>query len=182
MADPIGTANQIVKIALAIRRAVQTVRRNEEECRDIEQLATRVSSILSQLLETAAATSDPAMDGAMAALEKSLDRALKLVTSCQKRSTMHRVCAAGAMARQLRRVQDDILRQMVLGVFATTTQLTLSLNMLLQPGAGAPPPAHPPRSSRWPFSLGIEAGKITGVFCCLSFCCLNFSEYMSDWS
>ncbi|OQU85299.1 hypothetical protein SORBI_3004G212600 [Sorghum bicolor] len=160
MADPIGTAKQIVKMALAIRRAVQTVRRNEEECRDIEQLATRVSSILSQLLETAAAaaTSDPAMDGAMAALERSLDRALKLVTSCQKRSTMHRVCAAGAMARQLRRVQDDILRQMVLGVFATTTQLTLSLNMLVQPGAGAPPPAHPPRSgSRWPSSLGIEA-------------------------
>ena len=160
MADPVGTAKQVVKIVLAIRTAVQTVRRNDEECREIEQLATRVSRILSQLQET---ESDPAMDGAMAGLEKSLDRALNLVTTCQKRSAMHRVCAAGAMARKLRRVQDDILRQLMLGVFATTTQLTLSLNMLQQPGAGAPPP----RSQR-PSSLG--AGNIAGVFCCLSFC------------
>jgi len=88
MADPVGTAKQVVKIVLAIRTAVQTVRRNDEECREIEQLATRVSRILSQLQET---ESDPAMDGAMAGLEKSLDRALNLVTTCQKRSAMHRV-------------------------------------------------------------------------------------------
>ena len=106
--------------------------------REIEQLATRVSRILSRLQET---ESDPAM-------EKSLDRALKLVTTCQKRSAMHRVCAAGAMARKLRRVQDDILRQLMLGVFATTTQLTQSLNMLQQPGAGAPPPRSQ-RPSSW---------------------------------
>ena len=56
--------------------------------REIEQLATRVSRILSRLQET---ESDPAMDGAMAGLEKSLDRALNLVTTCQKRSAMHRV-------------------------------------------------------------------------------------------
>ncbi|CAD6255869.1 unnamed protein product [Miscanthus lutarioriparius] len=151
MADPVGTTKQVVKIVLAIRTAVQTVRRNEE-CREIEQLATRVSRILSRLQET---ESDPAMDGAMAELEKSLDRDLKLVTTCQKRSAMHRICAAGAMARQLRRVQDDILRQLMLGVFATPTQLTLSLNMLQQPGAGAPPP----RSQR-PSSLGAGSSRL----------------------
>ena len=49
MADPVASVEKIVKLGLAIKEAVDTVRHNEEECREIRKRVLRFSDILSQL-------------------------------------------------------------------------------------------------------------------------------------
>lgn len=59
MADLLGSLEKIVKLALTIKEAVDTVRHNKEECQQIRTRAVRVSSLLSRLPETGIA-GDPA--------------------------------------------------------------------------------------------------------------------------
>ncbi|CAL5020460.1 unnamed protein product [Urochloa decumbens] len=86
MADPLGSLEKIVKLALTIKEAVDTVRQNKEECQQIRTRAVRVSSLLSRLPETGMAA-DPAMCDALEDLEDSLRRAHMLVAACQESTT-----------------------------------------------------------------------------------------------
>ncbi|KAJ1256929.1 hypothetical protein BS78_K259100 [Paspalum vaginatum] len=126
MADPLGSLEKIVKLALRIKEAVDTVRQNKEECQQIRTRAVRVSSLLSRLPETGM-TADPAMCDALEDLEDSLRRAHTLVAACQETTTVCLYCTAGGQARRLRRVQDDISQKVMLVVFATKIQTTIFL-------------------------------------------------------
>ena len=138
MADPVATVEKIVKIGLKIKEAVNRVRHNEEDCREITRRVLRFSAILSQLQQTGTVADSPAMAGALEDLEETLQRALELVTACQERTTIRRVFAAGDLSKQLRRVQDDILNKVMLASFAINAHTTIVL-LTIQAG-GHPPP------------------------------------------
>lgn len=141
MADPLGSLEKIVKLALRIKEAVDTVRHNKEDCRQIRTRAVRVSSLLSRLPETGIA-GDPAMCDALGDLEDALRRAHALVMACQQQGSTVSVClycTAGKQARRLRRVQDDISQKMMLVVFATNIHITIILTNRIQTGLAPPP-------------------------------------------
>ena len=77
MANPVAGVEKIIKLGLAIKDAVDTVRHNEEECNEIRRRVLRFSDILSQLLQTGMMNDSPAMSGALEDLEESLHRALE---------------------------------------------------------------------------------------------------------
>ncbi|KAG2559184.1 hypothetical protein PVAP13_8NG295888 [Panicum virgatum] len=127
MADPVATVEKIVKIGLKIKDAVDKARHNEEDCREISKRAQRFSAILSQLQQTGTVADSPAMAGALEDLEKTLQRALELVTAFQERSSIRRLIAAGDLSKQLRRVQDDILNKVMLASFPINAHTTVVL-------------------------------------------------------
>ncbi|CAL4990493.1 unnamed protein product [Urochloa decumbens] len=127
MADPVAGVEKIVKLGLAIKEAVDTVRHNEDECREIRKRVLRFSDILSQLQQTGMVNDSPAMSGALEDLEESLHQGLELVMACQERSTIRRLISAGDLAKQLRRVKDDILNKVMLASFAINVQTTIVL-------------------------------------------------------
>jgi L1 cell adhesion molecule like protein len=52
MADiALGSVGKIVEIALKIKEAVETVKQNEKECRDLQRCVARVSALLRKLDE-----------------------------------------------------------------------------------------------------------------------------------
>jgi len=138
MADPVATVEKIVKIGLKIKEAVNRVRHNEEDCREITRRVLRFSAILSQLQQTGMMSGSPAMSGALEDLEETLEQALKLVAACQERTTVRRLIAAGDLSKQLRRVKDDILNKVMLASFAINAHTTIVL-LTIQAGGQAPP-------------------------------------------
>ncbi|CAO2149066.1 unnamed protein product [Urochloa humidicola] len=110
MADPLTTVEKTIKLAQSIKNAAKTVRWNKEECSEIEKLAGRICDILRQLQEV---QSHPAMSGALEDLAEALDSALTILTCCQAMHVGRRLNAAGDMAEQLRRVEDDISSRMM---------------------------------------------------------------------
>ncbi|WVZ49889.1 hypothetical protein U9M48_001211 [Paspalum notatum var. saurae] len=140
MVDPVATVEKIVKIGLAIKDAVDTVRHNEEDCNEIRRRVLRFSAILSQLQQTGMINDSPAMRGALEDLEESLQHALDLITACQERSTIRRLIAAGDLSRQLRRVKDDIQNKVMLASFAI--HATTIVLLTIQAG-GHPLPQQP---------------------------------------
>ncbi|KAL6907826.1 hypothetical protein ACP4OV_001996 [Aristida adscensionis] len=140
MADPVAGVERIVKLGLAIKTAVDTVRQNEEVCHEIRRRVLRFSDILSQLQRTGLMDGSPAMSGALEDLEESLRHALELVTACQERGTIRRFITAGDLARQLRRVKDDILNKVMLASFAINVQTSIVLLTIQAGGGGHPLP------------------------------------------
>ena len=142
MADPVAGVEKIVKLGLAIKEAVDTVRHNEEECREIRKRVLRFSDILSQLQQTGMMNDSLAMSGALEDLEESLRRGLELVMACRERSAFRRLISAGDLSRQLRRVKEDILNKVMLASFAINAHTTIIL-LTFQAG-GHPPPLRLP--------------------------------------
>lgn len=136
MADPVAGVEKIMKLGLAIKEAVDTVRHNEE-CREIRKRVLRFSDILSQLQQTWMMNDSLAMSGALEDLEESLHQGLELVMACQERSTIRRLISAGDLSKQLRRVKDDILNKVMLASFAINAHTTIVL--LTMQAAGHPP-------------------------------------------
>ncbi|KAJ1256943.1 hypothetical protein BS78_K260200, partial [Paspalum vaginatum] len=136
MADPVAGVEKIVKLGLAIKEAVDTVRHNEEECREIRKRVLRFSAILSQLQQTGLMNDSPALSDALEDLEESLHQALELVMACQERSTIRRLINAGDLSKQLLRVKDDILNKVMLASFAINAHTTI---LLLTIQAGGQP-------------------------------------------
>ncbi|TVT99527.1 hypothetical protein EJB05_55114, partial [Eragrostis curvula] len=136
MADiALGGVEKLVKVALAIKEAVETVKQNDKECRAIGKCATRCTALLSRLAEQTEMMHAPLEDVA-----ESLEEALELVKLCQRKHYFSRLWKAGDMAKELRRVQDDILRKVQLANFATTIQATVMLTDI-QNAHAAPPPS-----------------------------------------
>jgi len=134
MADPVAGVEKIVKLGLAIKEAVDTVRHNEEDCREIRNRVLRLSDILSQLQQTGMMNDSPALGGALGDLEECLHQALELVMACQERSAIRRLVAAGDLSKQLRRVKDDILSKVMLASFAINAHTTIVLLNTQQAG------------------------------------------------
>ncbi|KAL6907832.1 hypothetical protein ACP4OV_002002 [Aristida adscensionis] len=136
MADPVASVEKIVRIGLQIRDAVDTARRNEEECRDIMGRALRFGAVLTQLRQAGVVGGSPATSGALEELEGALRRALELVRQCRRReahAAVRRLFAAGDLARQLRRARDDVLDKVMLASFALNAQATIVLLATHQP-------------------------------------------------
>jgi len=144
MADPVASVEKIVKLGLAIKEAVDTVRHNEEECREIRKRVLRFSDILSQLQQTGMMNDSPAMSGALEDLEESLHQGLELVMACQERSAICRLISAGDLSKQLRRVKEDILNKVMLASFAINAHTTI---ILLTFQAGGHPPLRLPEDT-----------------------------------
>ncbi|RCV39445.1 hypothetical protein SETIT_8G225400v2 [Setaria italica] len=144
MADiALGSVGKIVEIALKIKEAVETVKQNEKECHDIQRCVARVSALLRKLDEMTETMKDEVMRDALEDLAESLERALELVTECQRKHIFRRFLGAGDMAKELGRVQDDIVRKLQLGNFATNVQTTIMVTNIQS--AGGPPPPPPPQ-------------------------------------
>lgn len=143
MADiALGSVGRIVKVALKIKEAVQTVNRNEKECRDIQKCVARVTALLKRLDETTEVMKDEVMRDPLEDLAVSLEHALMLVTECQQKHIFGRFFGSRDMAKKLDRVQNDIVRKLQLGNFATIVQATIMVTNIQS--AGSPPPLPPP--------------------------------------
>ncbi|CAL4990454.1 unnamed protein product [Urochloa decumbens] len=135
---------KIVEIAFKIKEAVKTVKHNEEECRDMERYVSRVTAVIKCLDDDTMETmKGEAMRGALEDLAVSLERAFELVTECQRKDIIRRFFGAGAMAKELHRVQNDISRKLQLGDFATNVQTTIMVTNIQSASASAPPPPRP---------------------------------------
>ncbi|KAK3126567.1 hypothetical protein QOZ80_7AG0558560 [Eleusine coracana subsp. coracana] len=117
MADmAFGGVEKIIKIALAIKEAVNTVKHNKKECGgNIEKCVARCTALLKRLEEQTDTMKDQVMHGPLEDVAESLEEALQLVTKCQRKHYVSHLWKAGDMAKELRRVQDDILRKLQVG-------------------------------------------------------------------
>ncbi|TVU41947.1 hypothetical protein EJB05_15508, partial [Eragrostis curvula] len=131
---------KIVKIALAIQEAVETVKQNNEECRAMERCATRCSALFKRLEEKTDTMKDEVMRAPLEDVAESLEEALKLVKLCQQKHYSSHLLKAADMAKELRRVQDDIVRKVNVGDFATKTQATVRVTDIQNARAPPPPP------------------------------------------
>ncbi|CAL5020462.1 unnamed protein product [Urochloa decumbens] len=129
MADVLGSVDKVVKLALSIKKAVQTVRRNKVRCHGIEKLVSRVSAILVHLQATGM-VNELAMSSALEDLVETLDSALKKITYCQKKHYLSSIIGSGDVAEQLHRVHDDISNKMMLVMFATHVHSTVLIENL----------------------------------------------------
>ncbi|TVU41950.1 hypothetical protein EJB05_15512, partial [Eragrostis curvula] len=140
MADiAFGGVEKLVKVALAIHEAVKTVKQNSKECCAIEKCATRCTALLKRLEDQMDTMMDEVMRAPLEDVEESLDEALELVKLCQRKHYFSRLWKAGDMAKELRRVQDDILRKVQVGDFATAIQATIMLTDIKNARAAPPP-------------------------------------------
>jgi len=147
MADPVAGVEKIVRLGLAIKDAVDTVRHNENECREVRKRVLRFSAILSQLQQAGMMNDNPTMSSALDDLGESLQRALELVTACQERSTIRRLVTAGDMSKQLRRVKDDILNKVMLASFAIHATTIVLLTSIQAAGCLNPLPTRQPEDA-----------------------------------
>ncbi|CAN6381341.1 unnamed protein product [Urochloa humidicola] len=116
----VGNVGTIVKLALQIKEAADTVQHNKRDCGEIAKLVVQNSALLKLLEERTEMTNDEVMCKALEGLSESLEEALKLVTKCQEKHTILRFIGAKDMANELRRVQEDIDRKITQASFATS--------------------------------------------------------------
>ncbi|KAL6908108.1 hypothetical protein ACP4OV_002278 [Aristida adscensionis] len=120
MAEPAALiVEKIIGLAFAIKKAVETVRENEEECRGIEHRVVRVSELLSLLNRESDIMKHQAMSTALEDLEDAVSRAHEIIVACQGKNIMCLFCVAGKLAKKLRQVQDDISHKMMHAIFAS---------------------------------------------------------------
>ncbi|CAO2141766.1 unnamed protein product [Urochloa humidicola] len=115
----VGNVGTIVKLALQIKKAADTVQQNRKDCGEIAKLVVQDSALLELLEERTEMTKDDAMRKVLDGLSESLEEALKLVTKCQEKHIIRRFIGAGDMASELRRVQEDIARKISQASLAT---------------------------------------------------------------
>ncbi|KAK3119334.1 hypothetical protein QOZ80_9BG0718150 [Eleusine coracana subsp. coracana] len=138
----INSVDAIIRIVRAITEAVRTVRRNKEECQEIAKYVASVSAVLMRMYgSTPAMAMDPAMLGTLDDLAVSLQRALGLVSECQKKRKVLHCLRSGQMATDLRQAKEDIMGKVMLSSFAANVQTYIaSTNMQYPP---PPPPISP---------------------------------------
>uniref|UniRef100_A0A0E0BQX5 Protein kinase domain-containing protein n=1 Tax=Oryza glumipatula TaxID=40148 RepID=A0A0E0BQX5_9ORYZ len=127
MADPVSSVKHITEMALKIKHAVETVQRNKEDCIQIRRRVMRVSDVLMLLQETENMLSNPAIRAALEDLADTLHDAHTLVVSCQEKNVVCLFCAATTLSNKLRRVNDQISDQVMVGILATTVHITIAL-------------------------------------------------------
>jgi hypothetical protein len=98
---------EIASVTMAIRTAMETVRRNKYECVEIDKRASRASMLLSQL-EDKETTKDPEVRRALKSLLGTFRYAHKLIAACQKRSFFI-LCSSWKLSSELRGVLDEMM-------------------------------------------------------------------------
>ncbi|KAL6598254.1 hypothetical protein ACP70R_046419 [Stipagrostis hirtigluma subsp. patula] len=106
--DPVATVAQLAGvdayglIALIVQRA-EAVRRNRHECQELAQQVETIGFLLPQVLRE-----HPEIDRVMGRLERTLQEACDLVSSCQGSSYLRRFLRSGKQAEQFRRMKEKI--------------------------------------------------------------------------
>jgi hypothetical protein len=118
MTDPAVIVDKIIGIAINIKDAVETVRENKEECRDIEKLVCRVSDLLS-LLKESELMRHRVIGGPLEDLGDAISRAHDVVAACQRKNNLCFFCKARTTAKKLSQVKTDISEGMMLAIFAS---------------------------------------------------------------
>ncbi|KAF0896265.1 hypothetical protein E2562_019747 [Oryza meyeriana var. granulata] len=108
----LGSAAQLPGVDVAglvklIREAVQTVRRNKEDCALLAERADLILDLLRRVQQSNV-IEDPGMWKPTEGLRSSLHRALALVGSCQERSYAYLLWRGGHIANELRKVLSDL--------------------------------------------------------------------------
>ncbi|XP_062181802.1 uncharacterized protein LOC133886088 isoform X2 [Phragmites australis] len=134
----VGNVGTIVSVALKIKEAVETVQQNKKECCAIAKCEDRVSALLKWLEDGTKIPMNTAMCDVLEDLAESLEEALGLVTECQQRHIISRFFGAGDMAKELRRVQEDIMQKIMQASLAINIHVTIIMTTHVQ-HAGAPP-------------------------------------------
>lgn len=129
---------RIVKVALAIKKAVETAKQNKEDCVKIGERAAEVSTHMKRLKENSKAMEDPSMSDTLKSMEETLERALKLVNECQRKHVVLRYFNASGMSKKLHQVQDDISYKLWNGVLATVIDTRIALEKQIQSAIDTP--------------------------------------------
>jgi hypothetical protein len=82
--EPRSLVHRIAEVARNIKKAVETVLQNRDECLKIGELVNKVSTLLSHL-QGKKMVDKPAMRGALEKLLATFRRAHTLVIACQRR-------------------------------------------------------------------------------------------------
>ncbi|PUZ45754.1 hypothetical protein GQ55_8G250200 [Panicum hallii var. hallii] len=126
MADPVASVETIVRIALAISKAVGTAQRNIDQCKDVQaQVSVAKDSLLVLQRKGLMDDKGSAVGRALGHLKTTLRRALELVRACQKedQSFVQRVLRAEDLSSQLRQVKQDILQELSMATFAINAHM-----------------------------------------------------------
>ncbi|RLN00566.1 hypothetical protein C2845_PM06G28650 [Panicum miliaceum] len=114
--------NEIVNVADRIKATAKMVRRNKDECHEIDERAGIVSAFLPQL-ENTGMIKDPALSAELEKIVRTLQHAYELVTACQGRSLFMirpaRGCQGGH-GGELSKELHQVLDQMVLDLDGIT--------------------------------------------------------------
>lgn len=131
MVDLLSILQTICGLGMKITVLVETFRHNEDDCRRLRQLIFRVSEIAKCLLQQLNRTTyivegdkHPMMSGAFMGLKEALEHGHRdIVVACQPRkgylNDLMRIIKADDFAKELRRVSDDILSNMMVAILAT---------------------------------------------------------------
>ncbi|PVH62897.1 hypothetical protein PAHAL_3G426000 [Panicum hallii] len=115
--------NKIVDVADRIKATAKMVRRNKDECHEIDERAGIVSAFLPQL-ENTGMIKDPALSAELEKIVRTLQHAYELVTACQGRSLFTirpaRGCQGGHGGGELSKELHQVLDQMVLDLDGIT--------------------------------------------------------------
>lgn len=98
----------IFKLISMIVKGAETVRRNEEKCRQISDCASMIKDRLEQLQQLSRSFEHPEMWKPIQGLMRTLGRAYKLIRDCQHRSYAYKLCAGSNIAHELESVQKDM--------------------------------------------------------------------------
>jgi dsDNA-specific endonuclease/ATPase MutS2 len=119
MVDAVGTVAKIVEVALKIKGAADTVKQNEDECKQIKSRVEILSNTLSQHQSNTELMNNLAVRYALEALAVILNEACNLVEDCQEETSL--VCrfyTSGKMSRQLIQVEQRISSKNVDAILA----------------------------------------------------------------
>ncbi|CAN6329059.1 unnamed protein product [Urochloa humidicola] len=108
-----STVHEIVDIADQIKAVTKMVRKNKEECFEINKRAGQLSAFLPRL-ENTDIIKDPALSADLEKLVETLHHALELVTACQGRTLLACEGGNGPTDEELSQQLHDVLDQIVL--------------------------------------------------------------------
>ena len=135
MANPVSIVQAIIDLALKIKKAVETVRYNREDCGRVGELVATVRRVAEGLRKSMQEDGGGALvGGALDSLKQALQRSWGLVAYCQRENAMLRALQATAIAEKLRRVLLDIslnLTAVVLANGAYNTSKLADINRIV---------------------------------------------------
>ncbi|KAM3354834.1 hypothetical protein ACQJBY_025533 [Aegilops geniculata] len=137
MVDAVSTVTKIVEVALKIKKAADTVKQNEDACKQIKGRVEILSTTLSQYQNNTELMNNSAVRLALDALADILGEALKLVTDCQEEDTNFPclLYSSGKLSQELMKVEQHISNK---NMDATLAIIAFLLPKLIGPVSSPP--------------------------------------------
>lgn len=127
MVEPLLSVREVVRLAVLIRRAAETVRRNREACVRLTEVVNLLHAIV-EPLEDMDMSWTPGLRAALTSLEGALLRGHSLVTACQReRNFIYILFTARRLSNRLLKVKDDINAQIKIAHFAVSVTVLVNI-------------------------------------------------------